>query len=388
MSTDFTLPQPLLPEKTTAAPRAHEPGATPALPDAASVAAAAAPPPAAPQDAIPIDPPDIAPPENTPALDAIPRSPLATTVLAAIGVVAVLWWGQRFLVPVVAGVMLSLMLAPCVNWLERPFYSRSAAVLVSLALFVGIGGMACYAFGGQVVRMVDRSPEMIHMLADRLAQSEPDADSVLKRSRDALQQLDRAAQSLANGSAPRSRPRHANAAPSGPTATITEGATVVLRETAKSGSTVLMKFAADLTIVMFVAFFVLSGGAHLAHRFVDLWDGGDDLLGLAFLVQVTARALAQQRRGVMRLRKPAQNEHRQFGRPCPDGRERIDAALLGHGQIHHEHVDQAFAHDIERIAAIPGLGHHLQVDLLRKKLPQPCANQGVIVNDGDFDHVV
>ena len=271
MSTDFTLPQPLLPDNTPAPPRAHEPGATPALPAAAAGAAAAAPPPAAPQDAIPIDPPDIAPPENTPALDAIPRSPLATTVLAAIGVVAVLWWGQRFLVPVVAGVMLSLMLAPCVNWLERPFYSRSAAVLVSLALFVGIGGMACYAFGGQVVRMVDRSPEMIHMLADRLAQSEPDADSVLKRSRDALQQLDRAAQSLANGSAPRSRPRHANAAPSGPTATITEGATVVLRETAKSGSTVLMKFAADLTIVMFVAFFVLSGGAHLAHRFVDLW---------------------------------------------------------------------------------------------------------------------
>jgi predicted PurR-regulated permease PerM len=207
---------------------------------------------------------------STAPLEETPRSSTATTVLAAIAVVAVLWWGQRFLVPVAAGLMLTLLLAPAVTLLERLFRVRVISVLIALGLFLGGVTGATWAFGGQVLRMIDRSPAMISLMADQIAHTEPDADSVLKRSRDALQQLDRAAQSVANGTAMRQRPR-ATPTPAAGTTPITEGATVVLRETAKSGSTVLFKFAADLTVILFVAFFVLSGGARLADRFVNLW---------------------------------------------------------------------------------------------------------------------
>ena len=164
-----------------------------------------------------------------------------------------------------------MLLIPSVILLHKVLRSRSAAAVISLMFFLAIGGLAFYAFGGQVARMADQSPEMIRMLAERLAQNEPDADSMLKRSRDALRQLDRAAQNMADGTAPRSQRSSARGVPAPAGTSLTDGATVVLRETAVGGSTLVMKFASDLSIIMFVAFFILSGGPALSARFVDLW---------------------------------------------------------------------------------------------------------------------
>jgi predicted PurR-regulated permease PerM len=52
---------------------------------------------------------------------------------------------------------------------------------------------------------------------------------------------------------------------------ISQTATVALRDSAVSGSGVLFKLAGDLTIILFIAFFVLSGGPALAARFLNLW---------------------------------------------------------------------------------------------------------------------
>mgnify|MGYP006144420117 CR=1 FL=1 len=48
-------------------------------------------------------------PYATGPLQPPPRSPIASTVLATIGVVGMLWWGQRFFVPVAAGLMLAML---------------------------------------------------------------------------------------------------------------------------------------------------------------------------------------------------------------------------------------------------------------------------------------
>lgn len=200
----------------------------------------------------------------------LPRSTPAATVLASIAVVAALWWGQRFLVPVVAGLMLAMLVAPVVGQLRQLLRSQVIAVLLSLGLFLALAALASMAFGGKLLRMVDRSPEVIRMVAERIAQTEPDDESVLKRSRDALQELDRAAQSVATG-APPPKPTRQKILPAAPAHTLTEAVTAWTRDTALNGSTTLLKFAGDLTIIVFVAFFVLSGGGPLATRFVDLW---------------------------------------------------------------------------------------------------------------------
>lgn len=208
-------------------------------------------------------------PSSTAPLGRVPRSSMATTILASLAVVAGLWWGQRFLVPVAAGLMLSMLVAPGVVLVEKVLRNRTLAVLVALMLFIAATAGAFYAFGGQIARMAERSPDMIQLMADRLATTRPDADSVLKRSRDALAQLDRAAQSVTSGTSPRTQRTLRTPTPETPS--LTQNATVLVRETAVSGSTVLMKFATDLSVILFVAFFVLSGGRGLSLRFINLW---------------------------------------------------------------------------------------------------------------------
>jgi predicted PurR-regulated permease PerM len=125
---------------------------------------------------------------------------------------------------------------------------------------------------------------MISLVALQVADTDPGAGSVLRRAREAFRELDRAAARLAGVRpilpAPRSRSAAARqaaaaasaAAASEPAVNLTQTATVALRDSAVSGSGVLLKLAGDLTIVFFVAFFVLVGGEPLATRFLDLWD--------------------------------------------------------------------------------------------------------------------
>jgi len=89
----------------------------------------------------------------------------------------------------------------------------------------------------------------------------------------------------------------------------------------------------------------------------------------------------------VRLGETAQDQHRQFGRTGADGSQRVHTALLGHGKVHHQHVDQAFADNVQGFAPVGRFSHDLQVDLLGEVLAQACANQRVIVDDGNFDHV-
>lgn len=202
------------------------------------------------------------------------RSSVATNVLAALAVVAALWWGQRFLIPLTAGLMLVMLVTPLSVWLEHWLHSRALATLLTLAAVMGALAAGGMIFGGQLVRVAERTPEMISMAAIKLAERDPDAEGVLTRARDALRELDRATERVLSGRPPRPTKRVAAAAAAAAASapnTITAGATVALREGAVTGSGALFEFAANLSIVFLIAFFVLMGGRPLTERFLALW---------------------------------------------------------------------------------------------------------------------
>ena len=216
-----------------------------------------------------------------------PRASAAATVTATLAVIAALWWGQRFLIPLTAGLMLAMLLMPLAARLEGWLHSRVAATLLSLVVVLGTLAAGAAVFGGQLVRVAERAPEMITMAAQQLAERDPGSGTVLLRARDALQQLDRAAD-RALAAKPLVRPgrRAAAAEPSAakpaatssaaasataPSNNITAGATVALRETAVTGSGALLSFAGNLSIILFITFFVLTGGQPLTERFLGLW---------------------------------------------------------------------------------------------------------------------
>lgn len=206
------------------------------------------------------------------------RSSAAATVIATLAVIAALWWGQRFLIPLAAGLMLAMLVMPMAAYLSRHLHSRMAGTVLTLLLVMGALALAAMAFGGQMVRVAERAPEMISMAAQQLAEREPGTDSLLKRARDAMQELDRAADRVFSVK-PLLRPGKrtttvviTNPPPSAaPTNSISAGATVALRETAVTGSGSLLSLAGNLSIIFFIAFFVLSGGQPLIQRFLGLW---------------------------------------------------------------------------------------------------------------------
>ena len=211
-----------------------------------------------------------------------PRSGNALRILAILAVIVALWWARSFLIPVTAGLILAVMVAPLTQQLTRLVRSRAAATTLSMLLVLAVFALAAAGFSSQLARVVDRAPDMISLVAQQLSQTEAGADSVVARARVAFNELDRAAERLsgARQAAPSRRRAAAQAAAAASAAEANAAvdtaktATVALRETAVSGSGALLRFAGDLTLIVFVAFFALASSAQLTDRVLNLW--GDE----------------------------------------------------------------------------------------------------------------
>ena len=145
---------------------------------------------------------------------------------------------------------------------------------------------------------------MISLVAQQISDNDAGAgaDSVLLRVRAAFVELDRATERI-GGAKPTIRTARgraaakaaelaaSNAAGAVPPVSISQSASVALRDTAVSGSGALVKFAGDLTVIFFIAFFLLVGGEPLAGRFLDLWD---QYPGLRLRAEYTAHECVRQ----------------------------------------------------------------------------------------------
>ena len=223
-------------------------------------------------------------PEPLPtSLPAPAGRPHAVTVLAVLAVIGALWWGRRFMVPLTAGLMLALLVLPLTALLTR--WLRVRLLATTLSLLLALAALVCTAavFGDQLARVANRAPDMISLVAQKVSTTDPGVDTVLQRARRAFAELELATDRL-TGTRPilrtaRSRAaaaKQADAAASAAAASaagvsITQQATDALRDSAVTGSGLLLTLATDLTIIFFIAFFVLSGGRPLAERFLDLW---------------------------------------------------------------------------------------------------------------------
>jgi predicted PurR-regulated permease PerM len=228
-----------------------------------------------------VDPPSLVPAPNAQRPRA--ASTHATTVLAVLAVIAALWWGRSFMIPLTAGLMLAMLVMPVAAMLARWLHSRMAAATLTLALVVGVLGAAATAFGDQLARVAGRVPDMISLVAQQVEGTEAGADSVLQRARASFRELDRAAERFRGGKpliqTPRAKALAAKqadiaasaAAAAAPPVSLSQTATVVLRDSAVSGSSALLRLAGELKLVFFIAFFVLAGGQPLAERFLGLW---------------------------------------------------------------------------------------------------------------------
>ena len=104
-----------------------------------------------------------------------PRSGNALRILAILAVIVALWWARSFLIPVTAGLILAVMVAPLTQQLTRLVRSRAAATTLSMLLVLAVLALAAAGFSSQLARVVDRAPDMISLVAQQLSQTEAGA---------------------------------------------------------------------------------------------------------------------------------------------------------------------------------------------------------------------
>jgi predicted PurR-regulated permease PerM len=124
------------------------------------------------------------------------RSPLAMRIIAAVAVIAALWWAQVVLIPVVVSVLLSYVLQPLVSRLESYRVPRAVAVPFVTAALVAVAAAGAYGLGGQAARFVDRLPSGAHVIATAIhSASRGTTDGVVGKVRQAAIELEAAASS-------------------------------------------------------------------------------------------------------------------------------------------------------------------------------------------------
>jgi predicted PurR-regulated permease PerM len=203
----------------------------------------------------------------------------AMSVIAFFCAGCALWAGQKFMIPLVSGIMLAMLVAPAVALLARVIRLKLLSAVLVLLTVIAISIAAIAFFGGHITRVVDRVPDMIHAVSQQLATSGPaSSNSIIGRFRDAITELERVAgEAVAQPAVESRRIRPASklveppAPKLAPAVSLASDSVAVVRLTALSGSSALASVVATISITLFTAFFILIGGNDLRTKFLDLW---------------------------------------------------------------------------------------------------------------------
>ena len=117
----------------------------------------------------------------------------AAKLVAALAVVAALWWGQVILIPLALSVLISYALDPVIVRLESWHVRRAAAVPLLLTVLLAIAGSGAYALRGEAVAFVDRLPTAAHVIAQAIHGATRGTPGTMAKMQAAARELETAA---------------------------------------------------------------------------------------------------------------------------------------------------------------------------------------------------
>jgi predicted PurR-regulated permease PerM len=89
-----------------------------------------------------------------------PSKPPLFIFLATLGLVlSLLYWAQSVLIPVALSLLLTFLLAPVVEWLERMHVGKISAVILAVALAFSILGVMAWMITSQVTMLASELPK-------------------------------------------------------------------------------------------------------------------------------------------------------------------------------------------------------------------------------------
>jgi len=178
---------------------------------------------------------------------------VSLTVLTAIAVVWALYVAQTLVVPLLLGMVISLVLSPLVEGLRRLRLPRPAGAGLVLMLLLGLIGGIGYQLSAPAAALADELPQVARRIRQALVSTTIDRESAMSDLQEAADELTSAA-----AVAPRDRsgaqPVRVVEPPAG------------LRDYVMTGT----GMAAQVLLVLFLVFFLLSAGDLYKRKFVKL----------------------------------------------------------------------------------------------------------------------
>jgi len=170
---------------------------------------------------------------------------IAVIVLAVIAVIAAARVAQTFLVPVVAGILLSYTLRPLVSLLERAHVRRIAGATIVITVLVAIVGASVYAIRDDVNDAMAKLPVAARKLRNVATEAARGAPGPMSNVKAAAAELDRAA--AATGKPPAVDP---------PSTALTTQVQSLIAE--QSGN--VLTIVAQILLALLLSYFLLASG--------------------------------------------------------------------------------------------------------------------------------
>ncbi len=187
---------------------------------------------------------------------------VALVILAAIAVVAALFFARAFFVPLLIGILASYTLRPVVDWLRR--FRIPQAVAAALVLVVLVSGVSWigYALSDEVAVVIEKLPDAARRLRAKLTSTRSTVPTALQNVQEAANELQKAATDVAQKPGTRER--------SPAVVTATADPSAWFRDYALAQSALLLSIAAKTPIVLLLAYFLLASGDHFRRKLVML----------------------------------------------------------------------------------------------------------------------
>ena len=182
---------------------------------------------------------------------------LAAGMLGVLALVAALYLGRGFFVPLVIGILASYALHPLVDRLEAFRVPRSIGAVLVLALVVGGFSWIGFEVSDDAEALIEKLPEAARKLRRDLSSARAGAPTALQNMQEAANELQGAAADAGDKTKTR-----AVAAPA--------PAPTWLRDYTLAQTALLVNVIAQTPIVLLLTYFLLASGAHFRRKLLQL----------------------------------------------------------------------------------------------------------------------
>jgi len=182
-------------------------------------------------------------------------------LLAVLAVVFLLQWTKAIFIPLMLGVMISYALSPPVNLMQKWRIPRAIGAALLLFVIVGGTGSLVYSLSDDAVRLIETLPDAAQKIRLARLKERGTSEGAMENVQKTATQLERAASETV-ASAP--------AAPRGVTRVQIEKPKLNVKEYLWMGTKGAFGFAGQLTMVLFLAYFMLVSGDTFRRKLVKI----------------------------------------------------------------------------------------------------------------------